>query len=67
MRLLEEKLDLIRALDTQILTSTELAQEMEKASMLLSDKAYCRIRATSLSVVRRNPLFQLPAALLSTF
>ena len=45
VRLLEEKLDLIRALDTQILTSTELAQEMEKASMLLSDKAYCRIRA----------------------
>jgi hypothetical protein len=65
--LLEEKLDLIRALDTQILTSTELAQEMEKASMLLSDKAYCRIRATSLSVVRRNSLFQLPAALFSTF
>jgi hypothetical protein len=30
VRLLEEKLDLIRALDTQILTSTELAQEMEK-------------------------------------
>jgi hypothetical protein len=30
VRLLEEKLDLIRAFDTQILTSTELAQEMEK-------------------------------------
>jgi hypothetical protein len=29
--------------------------------------AACRIRATPLSVVRKNSLFQLPAALLSTF